>query len=179
MDTAKIRVKIGPHEFEAEGPAEQVAAQFAAWKDLIVLASSKPADKSQPDNSGISIAAQGYVTTIGTADLPHIYSFDEKRDLVTLRVLPIGEDRHREAVLLIIYGYLRQKNIDEVLVTKLKASLESSGSAPERIDRAAIPSQREGYLVKGGAGKGGKYRLTNKGIVKTEEIISGFLKQLA
>jgi hypothetical protein len=110
--------------------------------------------------------------------LGRIFTIDDKRDLVTLRILPTGEDRHREAVLLVLYGYLRLRNSDEVVVTKLKASLESSGSAPDRVDRAAIPSQREGLLVKGGSGKGGRYRLTNKGIAKSEEIITSQLRQL-
>jgi hypothetical protein len=178
METAKIRVKIGPHEFEAEGPASQVAEQFEAWKALIASVSAPAKALELTGTAGGTLTATGTISTIGQADLAHLYNLDEKRDLVTLRILPTGEDRHREAVLLTLYGYLRLKQMDEVVVTKLKASLEAAGSAPDRVDRAAIPSQREGYIVKGGSGKGGKYRLTNKGIGKTEEMIHKLLQQL-
>src|SRR5690349_20194471 len=35
METSKIKIKIGEHEFEAEGPAEVVQTQFEAFKELI------------------------------------------------------------------------------------------------------------------------------------------------
>ncbi len=35
MDTQKLKMKIGIHEFEAEGPVDIVQSQFAAFKELI------------------------------------------------------------------------------------------------------------------------------------------------
>lgn len=185
MDIAKLRVKIGVHEFEAEGPSEQVSQQFDVWKSLI--ASSPPADKPSfqsnpvitPGSTTLGITTgEPSVLSLEASQLSPIFSIDEKRDAIILRTLPTGEDRHRMAVLLILFGYLRLKKIDEVLVTKLKASLQSSGSVPGRVDRATIPSVIDGLLMKSGSGKGGKYRLTNKGIAKTEEMVKGLLQQL-
>nr|WP_281719470.1 hypothetical protein [Nitrosomonas nitrosa] len=186
MDTAKIRVKIGVHEFEAEGPAELVSQQFDSWKALI---DSEAKQKSfEPPTPTVITPLSGTAQMAGSISamlftdsaeqLSRLYSLDDKRDLITLRVLPIGEDRHREALLLVLYGFLRLKNQDEIVVTKLKAALESSGSTPDRIDRTAEPYQREGYLVKGGMGKGGKYRLTNKGVTKAQEKVQELLAQL-
>jgi hypothetical protein len=187
MDIAKLRIKIGVHEFEAEGPSDQVSRQFEVWKALIT--SAFPAEQLSPkaiQNTALmpGTAALGIsggdpaVSSVDASALAPIFTQDEKRDLVILRVLPTGEDRHRAAVLLTLLGYLRLKRMDEVGVTKLKASLQSSGSAPDRVDRAATPSVVDGLLMKSGSGKGGKYRLTNKGIVKTEELVNGLLQQL-
>lgn len=38
MDGYKLRVKIGDHEFEAEGPADVVKEQFELWKSLVTSA---------------------------------------------------------------------------------------------------------------------------------------------
>ena len=38
MDTAKVRMKIGDHEFEAEGASEIVQAQFMAFRELLEYA---------------------------------------------------------------------------------------------------------------------------------------------
>src|SRR5215510_12118712 len=35
METTRLKLKIGEHEFEADGPAEIVQAQFMAWRELI------------------------------------------------------------------------------------------------------------------------------------------------
>ena len=35
MDNYRLKIKIGDHEFEAEGPSHIVQSQFSAFKDLI------------------------------------------------------------------------------------------------------------------------------------------------
>ncbi|QOJ36616.1 MAG: hypothetical protein HRU82_17415 [Nitrospira sp.] len=181
MDGYKLRVKIGDHEFEAEGPADVVKEQFELWKSLVTSApppqtpriDTPPPIQLEPRSPG-GQAGQAFTPE----QLLHIISIDDKRDLVTLRILPKGEDRHREAILIVLYGYLKSRNIDEVVVTKLKSSLEASGSAPDRVDRAADPLLKDQLVVKGGSGKGGKYRLTMKGQGRAEELIRALLEQL-
>lgn len=187
MEHSKIRVKVGLHEFEAEGPANIVSEQYESWKALIkeqailpTLAAAEPPSLAPPLQGYNTSPAgmQGASSGIPLEHLAHLFNLDEKRDIITLRILPPGEDRHREAVLLLLYGFLRLKTVEEVMVTRLKSALESSGSAPSRVDRATIPLLREQLLVKGGSGKGGKYRLTNKGIARAEEMISNLMQQL-
>src|SRR5262245_54066226 len=44
METQRLRVKIGPHEFEAEGPPDTVSKQYADWREMIA---SLPAATTQ------------------------------------------------------------------------------------------------------------------------------------
>ncbi len=37
-DNYRLKIKIGQHEFEAEGPADVVREQFQVFKDLIASA---------------------------------------------------------------------------------------------------------------------------------------------
>jgi hypothetical protein len=182
MEPYKLRIKIGPHEFEAEGPKDAVVEQFEAWTAIITSPESlrHPVSPTTPDTTppGFEGPLSSEVGPFSPADLLKIFNIDDKRKLVTLRHLPIGEDRHREAVLLTLYGFLRCGNTDEVMVTKLKSALEAAGSAPDRIDRVAEPYRQDGLLVKGGSGKGGKYRLTNTGKSRAEELIRRQLEHL-
>ena len=47
----KLKIKIGTHEFEAEGPAEAVKEQFEAFKELIQTLPAQP--PSAPDHARI------------------------------------------------------------------------------------------------------------------------------
>ncbi len=195
METFKLRVKIGQHEFEAEGPEESVKAQFQAWKDLL---ESAPTAVRAPAASAADPSTRSAVHTtdahlvppqtegpsrsagngLSDEDLGHVFQEDKEKQLVTLRVLPTGEDRHSDGLLLLLYGFRQIRQQHEVKVTSLKAALQSSGSAPDRIDRAAVPYIRAGYLMKSGSGKGGKYRLTNKGVAKAEGLAEDLVQQL-
>ena len=48
MDNYKLKLKIGEHEFEAEGPTEIVQAQFAAFRELIQSIQQAPVRISPP-----------------------------------------------------------------------------------------------------------------------------------
>lgn len=181
METSKLRVKVGPHEFEAEGTPESVSSQFEIWKSLINSAaagssakdtvSSNPAPKEERDakQDGAGVSDQ----------LARLFAHDEKRGLITLLVPPRGEGRFADGLLQVVYGYRQLLGEDETLVTWLKASLEASGTAPDRIDRVAQPLVDAGLLLKRGVGKGGKYRLTTKGVTRVESMIAETLAQIA
>lgn len=178
MDAYKLRIKIGSHEFEAEGPKDAVTAQFEAWKELIV---SLPAVQSQEKNARIPPSSLMELRTgEGSVTSPwDIFEIDEKRNLVSLKVHPTGDQRDADAVLLILYGYRRALGQNDALVTRLKESMEVSGLRPGRIDRAVVAHIRSGFLMKAGRGKGGKYRLTNTGVARVEEMARGLVEQLA
>lgn len=93
METFRLRVKIGPHEFEAEGPKDSVMAQFEAWKTLI---GSTPA--TTPPVSKVVAPATEVPTREGLSAPWDVFEVDEKRRLVTLRVHPTGETRDADAV---------------------------------------------------------------------------------
>lgn len=178
MDTIRIKFNVSEHNFDAEGPTDTVNALFLEWKGLVAEFSQRsgtPIKRKAEGGSGSPLHPPHDYTP---DQLMHIFKVDDKQDLVTIKVQPTGESRYSDALLLVLYGFQRLKDQSEVVVTKLKPAVESSGFNFDRLDRLAIPYVREGYLVKGGSGKGGKYRLTNKGIARAEEMIDGFLAQL-
>lgn len=174
MDAHRLKIKVGSHEFEAEGDKGTVMAQFESWKKLIESFSQRTLSSGAQDHHEHREKKQEI-----PEELAPLFETDQKRGLVTLRALPEGEGKHSDALLLVLYGYRRLRAQDEVLVTKIKSALETSGPAPGRIDRVAEPYQKDGYLVKRGARNASKYRLTNKGIAKAEELARHLLEKLA
>jgi hypothetical protein len=164
METMKIRLKVGVHEFEAEGPPEEVKAQLAVWQELVVGARPVAGSGSSGSSAGVPAETEaGVPEGLGNGGGRRLFVLDDRKELVTLRAHPTGETRDADAVLLIVYGYRLLRDQDEVLVTKLLESLRVSGMNVDRIDRAVGPHLIAGYLLKTGRAKGGKYRLTNTG----------------
>ena len=178
MATYKVRLKVGVHEFEGEGERQDIDALFSQWRELIDKVGNS-AVEAKGGSAGTEMRRETGAEEVSSLQLEQIFLADEKRDLVMLRSLPTGEARYADAVLLVLYGFRRFREQDEVLVTVLKSSLEASGSSPARIDRITEPLIREGLLLKGGKAKGGKYRLTTKGVARAEELTQQILGQLA
>lgn len=178
MDTHRLRVKIGPHEFEAEGSEESVIAQFNEFKKLIETVPVPGPSLSLTPTTGSLSTHPHAPTSIEMSRLEPLFSNDERRGLVSLRIIPTGERRDSDATLLVLLGFKLLRNEDVVPVTSLKAALQQSGCEPKRVDRAAEPYRKEGLLLKGGKGKGGKYRITNKGISRAHEIMESMLEQV-
>lgn len=174
-DPHKLRVKVGAHEFEAEGTQESVTAQFEAWKALI----SAPAQASPPKPSRLSQVVEEVRTKDGMIGATwDIYEVDDKRKLVTIKVHPTGDQRDADAVLLILWGYLKALQQSEVRVTQLMESMRVSGLTVGRLDRAIAPYRKEGFVLKGGKGKGGTYRLTHTGSTRAEDLARVLFEQL-
>lgn len=167
MDTYKLHIKVGEHEFNGEGPEESIKRDFELWKELISI----PV-KAAPDQPNTSVAFGGAAASISTSQLTdadidqlsRIFLSDDKRNLVTLRALPRTDNRDSDSMLLILYGYLNMRQQHEVTVTQLKSALRQSGCMVDRVDRVASKARSSGWINKGGLGKGGRYSLTNAGI---------------
>jgi len=179
MDIQKLRVKIGPHEFEAEGPSEVVQAQFEAWRELIVASTSAQGassdlgsggtdpdpepDEEQPEENGGERALDPLVL--------QAFERDRQGRMVTLRYLPQSQRRDADAAVALLYGFQLLLNNDRVLVGTLKDALQRSGIQPGRIDKTLDVYVRRGLVLKGGRGPGGRYSLSNQGRNKAEEVI--------
>lgn len=100
-----------------------------------------------------------------------VFAADERRDLLTMRVHPRGENAEADAVLALVYGYSELRDVDDVPVTKLLTSARLSGFRVERIDRAAAPYIRSNLLLKTGSAKGSKYTLTTTGRARAEALV--------
>jgi hypothetical protein len=177
VDVYRLKMKVGPHEFESEGDRDSVDRQFSQWREMIER-EIVPALKASGNGEG-----RGSTTPAGiertSEELSRVFLVDDRRELVTLRSLPTGEGRYGEGIVLVLFGFRRLRDQDEVLVTALKGSLEASGSSPARIDRIAAPLIREGLVLKGGKAKGSKYRLTTRGVARAEELTEEILSQLS
>ncbi|HVO25502.1 MAG TPA: hypothetical protein VMW56_17925 [Candidatus Margulisiibacteriota bacterium] len=158
---AKLRLKVGPHEFEAEGPREVVAAHFAAWKQLIAAG---PHDQPAAESPTSSPPAAG--------DVRDLFVTDKWRHLITLRVSPTGEAPLADAALLILYGYPQCLGLDghEMPVTRLKEALAASGHRRLRIDRTLAAYVADRLLTKTGHRKGTAYALTPAGLERAEKL---------
>jgi hypothetical protein len=172
MEIYKLYIKVGPHEFNGEGPEEAVKKSFEDWKSLITSTPAVEITKPVPSQSP---GGNGSITLRDGDLLAKLFLLDEKRGLVTLRILPRGDEREADAALLVLLGFRLMKEQDEVLVTQLKPALKQSGCNVDRVDAVVAKYQREGLINKGGSGKGGKYSLTNSGAEKAAAIAQGLL----
>ena len=96
MDVTNLRMKIGPHEFEAEGPRELVAAHFEAWKQLIAArpATEATVEPAAPRQHTVPPAGTLAAQQAGGASTPRdIFAVDTARKRITLRVSPAGRSR--------------------------------------------------------------------------------------
>jgi hypothetical protein len=185
MET-KIRLRIGTNEFEASGSAEEIKEAFEKWTSLL----ERYGDTNLPEHirqasGGVKPSAElsAAADTNGLSSLPidrlrKLFDVDEARRLVTLRSLPVSESGRPDALVLVCYGLRRLFEQEEAPVTGLTAALQMSGMTPGRIDRVAGPLLREGILLKRGRGKGGRYRLTNRGLARAEQLVEELLAQL-
>ena len=174
---------MGEHEFEADGPPDVVASQLAIWKDLIGSVGAGPtaspaASESRGQSSGIS-KDDARTQPLQDDGAARIFQADDRSDLVTLRVHPRGDQRESEALLLLVLGFKLLRNVEDVLVTKLKESVRVSGLSIDRIDRAAEPSLNGRLMLKSGRGKGGRYRLTHTGLEMARRIANEIASTMA
>lgn len=169
MDNYRIKVKIGEHEFEAEGPAEIVQSQFEAFKEIIAnrphqTATSTPA---QPKPAGQPAGNDGDL------QLEKISKVEGR--LVSLTIKPEAE---ATAAMLIMLAQKAYRNNDTVTASEIKDGLEQSGYRPGRIDRLMQPLTGDGSVVRIGERKGARYRFTNIGLAKAtivaREILAEF-----
>jgi hypothetical protein len=172
MDSYKLQVKVGEHEFSSEGPVESVKEAFEAWKELISLPSPGQLRTNKERINGFELSA-GY--TLDTDQLNRIFHYDSAKDLISVKIFPRGDDRNRDTLLMILYGYKTLKTQHEVLATKLTPAMKQSGCKIDRLDRIASRYINQGLINKGGMGKSGHYSLTNTGMVRAVEIINELL----
>ena len=163
----KIRIKIGDAEFEAEGPTDLVTDQYKAFMNAVSTMAAKPeppaTTMNQSGESPDPLAAE-----IDSESLSKI--FHQKGDVVSLSAMPSDKS---DALILLLYGYLQLANVDKVTgVTMMKAA-KQSGVGIDRVDR--VIDSRSEYILTGGAKRGKRYSLNNKGIQYAQTIIQELL----
>jgi len=160
MDTPlRLKMKVGEHEFEAEGPAEIVQAQFALFKEMIAAAAPKKVQDNSQDGKRQELDS-----------LPH--QPIEKIMKAEGRVVSLtakGETVD-EAVLLILLGQKDLRNNQEVTGSEIMDGLKQSGYQVDRVDRITDKLSDSGDAITIGVHRGRRYRLTNQGLGKALAI---------
>lgn len=182
MATQRLKLKVGPHEFEAEGDHDQVMAQLQIWQQLIAgsatAAPPMPHAASQ-EAGGYDPIAKTDVRDLERAELGKMFIHTEGTQEISLRYIPPSDTKEQDAILLILLGYRVLEDKPEILVTWLKAALEKSGLTADRVDRLATPLANDRLLLKRGRGKGGVYQLTNKGVVAATNLAREMLEHVS
>lgn len=172
----KLRVKIYGQEFEAEGPADLVRAQFEAFRQLM-QGMSLYSGAAGPDENPNTIAATKDTASKMDAlarsdDFKSLFRMRPHEQLLSLHQPPTGRTPEADAALLLLFGYTRYRHEEEVPVTTLNAALTQSGCHVRRLDRILKEYLRDRSIVRSGRGKGGRYRLTNLGVHKAERLLA-------
>ncbi|SRR6266550_1383606 len=172
MAEYRLKVKVGEHEFEADGPVETVKEQFEAFKDLIASLSKDKVETTTPTTSFDAPTSQP-VIPVATSSMDRI--FRAERRVISLTVPPTSET---DAVLLILYGQRHYRNNENPTGGEIIDGMQQSGYRTPRISRILAALSGEGAVIITGAHRGKRYRLTNQGHTRAEGVVRDALAKL-
>jgi len=155
----RLRIKIGQHEFEAEGDARIVHQQFEVFKELIFSIGTN--SQAQQENPPL------------TPETPDIDAALAKIMKVENRVvsLTVRANTAEGAVLLLLYGQKVLRKNDLVTGAEIMGGLKATGDMNiSRIDRLLRQLADEGDVIVIGKRRGKRYRLTNSGINNARQL---------
>lgn len=185
MEPFRVRLKVGPHEFEAEGDQESVERQLAIWRELIASPSAAPA----PAPAILPPATLPPISGTINASLPPLSGGDSRADydrlfrhdgrVVSLTVLPNSNgDREADAALLVLLGQKVFNSEDLVTGAQILEGLKQSGMLVPRADRV-FGEHMDVNVMRIGAHRSVKYRLTNQGLARARELAQSLLALVA
>ena len=160
METSRIKIKIGNHEFEAEGPPELVQSQFETFKQLIAanpMTIISPSSSDQRINPPVGDQPKSKFDKM----------FKTEGRIVSLTAMP---QTSSDAALLVMFGQKQYRNNDTVTGQEVGDGLDHSGVVVARVDRIMDAFIQEGSVMKIGQGRATRYRLTNTGLNKAVNI---------
>lgn len=167
--STKIRVKIGDYEFEAEGPANTVQEQFAAFKEMIsatqsrtpVLNMQEPVENREKSDNSAHAEVQRVLHVSGR--------------VVSLTAIPKSTE---DAALLIMLGHKDLRDNVAVTGQEIGDGLAQSGRPVARVDRLMEKALRDAFILKTGIKRATRYRLTNQGLSKALTIARELIASL-
>lgn len=174
MDACKLKIKIGQHEFEAEGPTQVVQEQFVAFKELASIAQVRaPTDGARtpdplPNPSRLKSDAVDEL-------LSEIMRVEDR--VVSLLVKPQKVD---DALLLLLYGQKTLRKNDAVSGAEMLDGIKATGGmAVTRVDKLLEKAGTAGDVIVMGERRAKRYRLTNAGLAKARSVADALASIIA
>jgi hypothetical protein len=180
MDTPyRLKIKVGQHEFEAEGKPEDVREQFQAFKEMVSATPATPlaVPQTMPDSSQVrsESAPQRTDTPFGDPEVAKIMRLDGR--IVSLTVRPKTVE---EAVLLLMYGQRLMRQTEYVTGAEIVDGLKTTGGMDQvRSDRLLNKISKDGDLIVTGENRGKRYRMTNAGVAKARQLANELIAIVA
>jgi hypothetical protein len=163
METYRLKMKVGEHEFDAMGPTAVVQAQFAVFTALISSV-MKIAPLHTP--SVAQTPATEHKPAGGAVSAEKIIMRHEGRMVsLTARGGSVEDD-----VLLVLLGQKLVRNNDSVTGGEVMTGLRLSGRVVGRVSYELDKMTMAGDVVTMGTGRARRYRLTNQGLVKAQGL---------
>jgi hypothetical protein len=174
----RLKLKIGQHEFEAEGDPQVVHEQFQAFRELIANMGNQ---SSAPPPTSLAPEAQPILPSpepgpsIVQIQLDKIMREDGR--VVSLTIRPPNPD---VAVLLLLYGQKMLRTNDSVSGAEIINGLSATGGiSVSRVDKLIEKLGRQGDVIIFGEHRAKRYRLTNAGLSKARQYASDFCATVA
>jgi hypothetical protein len=176
----RLKIRIGQHEFEAEGPTDAVQQQFQAFKELIAnLPSLNPSAEQAESTQRQEITkperkAQPLDGIFIVNNLPKIMQMDGR--VISLTVPP---DEVSDAVLLILYGQKELRQNDSVSGFEILEGIKNTGRfSVTRVDRILEGLATAGVVIVIGEHRAKRYRLTNAGFARAIEVADSLIAKV-
>jgi hypothetical protein len=177
----RMKVKLGPNEFEAEGKAELVKKQYADFLAMVAqfhgTAPAEKADDRLPETAkkaGSDADANKAATSnikIDKAILERVFRME---DPLSLMDTPNTDNADADALLVLIYGHTEMAGRPDVTGTMLVKSAGKTGLNIDRVSRT-VEARRE-LIRSSGVKKGTRYSLNNRGIAEAERLIKAMVE---
>ena len=182
MENLKLRIKVRDCELEVEGPQTFVHEQFEAFKQLLADMTQKPVLSELRDETDRVPSQelsspprfpheQALPKNSPAAALQKLLAWNDRTQQVTCAVIPEGHLRTADTVLLLLWGYQELRGLSEISAMILNRGLKSAGFSQFRLDRIMTPYLKDRLVLRSGVGKGGRYRLTTRGVEKAQDLV--------
>jgi hypothetical protein len=175
----RLKIKVGLHEFEAEGSPEDVREQFQAFKEMIAVVPLPPTPNpqipaTQDQNRQDTVPAK---TDVPVGELPLAKIMKAETRTVSLTVRPKSLV---DGIMLILLGQKLLRQNDSVTGGEILDGLKTTGGLEfGRIDRVMENIGKDGDIIVTGENRGKRYRMTNAGVAKARQLASELIAIVA
>lgn len=178
-DPYRLKIKIGDHEFEAEGDPAVVHEQFQSFKELISLVSTISPQPPKPNGYAVpppELAAPPK-TDVPASELAFDKIMRVDGRIISLTIRPGSAEG---AVLLLLLGQKLMRNNDSVSGAEIMDGLTATGGlSVARADRLLEKLARDGDVILFGERRSKRYRLTNTGLSKARSLAADLIGTVA